>query len=228
MYNNHMNLLIKFSGEFFTSKDDISDDGKLFLQNLKKEQINSLYFVVGGGNRMRGKDSEYSRNGSDTIGVLSTIMNGYIMQEYLKILGMKSEIFSHFFGFGKMYNPFDAIKSFNNCNVVILTSGLGQVGYVSSDLSSVIKSLELNVDAMIKVTKVAGVYDRDPHNNKDAKLLQKISYEDVIKNNLSFMDVSAINIAKENDLSIGVTNAKNFIHFLNKNGIGSIVGKDFR
>ena len=219
-----MNVLIKFSGEFFDAKDALSNEGQQFLNVLKKNNISSGYCVVGGGNRMRGQNSVFERNASDKIGVLSTIMNGLILQESFKLLDINAVVFSHFADFGKKYNATDAINAYNQNKWVVLTSGLGSVGYVSTDLSSVIKALELKVDMMIKVTKVAGIYDKDPSEN-DAKLLNKVNYNQVLKDNLKVMDLSAIAIAEENNLKIGITNIENFEEFIKNNSVGSVITK---
>lgn len=217
-----MNILIKFSGEFFDAKDNLSEKGQQFLQILKKNNISSGYCVVGGGNRMRGKNSQMQRNISDKIGVLSTIMNGLILQSEFQKINMKANVFSHFSDFGQKYDAFDAINAYNANEWIILTSGLGNVGYISTDLSSVIKALELKVDMLIKVTKVPGVYDRDPSLTQ-AKLLTNIQYEEIINNKLEVMDLSAIAVACENRLKIGITNIENFEEFIKNPQIGSII-----
>lgn len=221
-----MNLLIKFSGEFFDAKDDLTSEGKELL-NLIKES-NRGYVVIGGGNRIRGRDSWYSRTGSDNIGVISTLMNGFILKEHLKHHEKKVKLFSHFIGFGNLYNPKDAIEAFESDHWVILASGLGRVSYVSTDLSSVIKALEVKANAVVKITKSGGVFDSDPKFNKDAKIIKNISHDEVLQKNLSVMDLSAIAIAAENQLPIAVMNVCDFKQFLNNENVGSIIGKDWR
>lgn len=222
-----MNILFKFSGEFFTSNDELTKDGIIFLNSIKTSDLKSGYIVVGGGNRIRGKESRLTRNTSDKLGVLSTIFNSFVLCEYLAMLGLPSVVFSHFNDFGIKYSPEDAVLAFSQEKFVILSSGLGSVGYISTDLSSVIKALELNVDALLKVTKVEGIYDKSPDQN-DAKLLNKVSYDDVIKKNLSVIDLAAVSIASENDLPIGICSVNNFSSFLKGEDTGSIIGYDWR
>lgn len=223
-----MNVLIKFSGEFFTEKDDLTDHGYKFLQQLSENNISSGYIIVGGGNRIRGKNSLLNRNYADQLGVLSTIMNSIVLQDSLDKINMKSVIYSHFNDFGKKYFPKFAKKDFGNNKWVILSSGLGSVGYVSTDLSAVIKSLELDVDAMIKITKVDGVYDKDPFTDINSNFRPSIEYDEIFDNRLGILDLSAVAIAAENNLSIGVTSIDNFTDFLNGDNCGSIIGKDWR
>ena len=154
-------------------------------------------------------------------------MNGIVLKANLIKLGFEAEVFSHFYGMSSYYSYEAAQTAYNNDKWVILTTGLGQVGYISTDLSSVIKSLELQVKAMLKVTKVVGVYDKDPV-NLDAKLIEHAQYKEVLENKLNVLDLSALEIASENNLSIGVCNIENFANFINKKGLGSVIGKDWR
>lgn len=220
-----MNLLIKFSGEFFESKDDLTQQGKDFLDCLSKED--NAYIVIGGGNRIRGRDSNYCRNASDNIGVISTLMNGYILKENMIQRKFKVKLFSHFQDFGTYYTPKDAIRAHEKGNWVILASGLGRVGYVSTDLSSVIKALETKADAVIKITQSDGIYDKDPK-YPDAKFIENISHAEVLTKQLAVMDAAAVAIASEHDLPIAILNIKDFDRFMKGEKVGSIIGIDWR
>lgn len=222
-----MSLLLKISGEFFSAKDELTDDGLCFLDQLKLSGLTSGYIVVGGGNRIRGNASSLSRNTSDKLGVISTIFNAFVLQEYLAIIQVKSVVFSHFEGFGVMYSSDLAMAAYEDGNWVILAGGLGCVGYVSTDLSSVIKSLELGVDAMLKITKADGVFDRSPE-MLNSKILHKVSYDEVLEKKLSVVDLSAVAIAAENDLPIGVCSIRNFPEFMQGGAVGSVIGYDWR
>lgn len=219
-----MNVLIKFSGEFFTEKDDLIKEGHEFLDKLVRSNLNCGYFVVGGGNRVRGANSFIDRNVADRLGVLSTIMNGIILTEKLVKLGQNAVLYSHFNDFGRFYSPQAAIKDYNQNKWVVLSSGLGVVGFVSTDLSAVVKSLELKVDAMIKITKVGGVYDKDPIKHSNAKLLSRVDYDYVLKNRLSVLDLAAMEIAAANNLPIGVISLERFFDFINDGVGGSFIG----
>jgi uridylate kinase len=110
---------------------------------------------------------------------------------------------------------------------VILASGLGKVGYISTDLSAVIKALEIKADAVIKISKLGGLYDKDPKSGP-AKLIKNISYEDVITRKLAVMDFSAIAIAAEHNLPVAITSIHDFPKFMDGEKVGSIVGNDWR
>lgn len=221
-----MNILIKFSGEFFEAKDDLTNEGKKILNVLNKND--NSYIVIGGGNRIRGRSSNYCRNASDNIGVISTLMNGYILKEHMIQKGFDVQLFSHFSDFGKQYNPKDAIKSYEKGNWVILASGLGRVGYISTDLSSVIKALELKVDGIVKITATGGLYDKDPKKHEDAKFISNISNDEVLNKRLAVMDLAAVAIAAENNMPIAIVGIDEFSNFINKQKVGSIIGKDWR
>lgn len=220
-----MNILIKFSGEFFDTKDDLSPEGRDFLNQFKPDQ--HCYVVIGGGNRMRGRDSRHKQPASDNIGVISTLMNGFILKENLLDRGYKVKLFSHFVGFGDLYYHRAAIEAYNHGNWVIFASGLGKVGYISTDVNSVIKGLEVGVEAVVKITKSGGVFDKDPKLGV-ATLIEHISHQEVIEKRLAVMDIAAIAIAAENDLSIAVMTAHDFPKFMAGQNVGSIIGKDFR
>jgi len=221
-----MNLLVKFSGEFFDSKDSLSEIGKEFLENMK--DVERAYVVIGGGNRIRGRSSSFRRPGSDRIGVLSTLMNGFILKESLEEMGKKVAIFSHFSDFGQVYDYQQAKTEFENHKWVIFAGGLGRVYYISTDVNSVIKSLEVGADAVVKLTKNGGVYDKDPSVYEDAQVIPNLTYDEVLTNKLAIMDFAAIAIASENNLPIAVLNIKDFPKFLAGEKVGSIIGKDWR
>jgi uridylate kinase len=221
-----MNLLIKFSGEFFDSKDSLSNIGKEFLESMK--DVERAYVVIGGGNRIRGRSAAYHRPGSDRIGVLSTLMNGFILKEYLENTGRKVAIFSHFADFGRVYDYQQAKAEFEDHKWVIFAGGLGRVAYVSTDVNSVIKALEVGANAVVKLTKEYGVYDKDPSKFEDANLIPHLSHEEVLARKLPVMDYAAIAIAAENNLPIAVMNVLDLPRFLANENVGSIIGNDWR
>lgn len=221
-----MNLLIKFSGEFFDSKDVLSSIGKEFLETMK--DVERAYIVIGGGNRIRGRSAAYHRPGSDRIGVISTLMNGFILKEYLETMGKNVELFSHFNDFGKMYDYQAAKLAFEDHKWVIFAGGLGKVAYISTDVNSVIKALEVGAHAVVKLIKEFGVYDKDPSKFPDAKLISNLTHDQVLEQKLPVMDYAAIAIANENDLPIAVMNILDLPKFLANEKVGSIIGKDWR
>lgn len=220
-----MNILIKFSGEFFTAQDELTPEGKSWLQNLMK--FKRGYIVTGGGNRIRGRNSEYSRNAADNLGVLSTLMNAFILQENMRRANLKVKIFSHFFQFGEYYDPELAKSAFEEHNWIIFGSGLGKVGYVSTDLNSVIKALEVGAKAIIKISNACGVWDKDPK-LAGAKLISNISHDEVIARKLHVLDFSALEIAAENKLPIAIIGIQDFSAFISGENVGSIIGTDWR
>lgn len=220
-----MNILIKFSGEFFDQKDDMSQEGHDFLNHFKPGQ--NCYVVIGGGNRVRGRDSKHQQPASDNIGIISTLMNGFVLKENLLARGFKAKLFSHFIGFGDLYAHRDAIEAHKNGNWVIFASGLGKVGYISTDVNSVIKALEVGAHGVIKITKSGGVYDRDPKLG-EANLLPHVTHQEAIEKKLAVMDIAAMAIAADNNLPIAVITSHDFEKFMNGQKVGSVIGKDWR
>lgn len=222
-----MNILLKFSGEFFTVKDDITQECIVLLNSIYESEMKSGYIVVGGGNRVRGKESSLNRNTSDKLGVLSTVFNAFILKDFLLRMGKKAEVFSPFSDFGVKYSPEIAMSYFYQDCFVILAGGLGTVGYVSTDLTAVVRALELNVDGFLKITKVDGVYDKNP-SLFGAKILPFVSYQEVLDKKLEVMDLGAIAVAAENQLPIGVCSVDSCLSFFNGEKVGSIIGYDWR
>jgi uridylate kinase len=220
-----MSILIKFSGEFFQPSDSMSLDGEKFLDQIV--QIDPCYIVTGGGNRLRGRDSNYDRNAADNIGVLSTLMNAFILKENLRLRGKESVVFSHFNDFGEPYDANKAKQAIKDGKFVIFGSGLGKVGYISTDTASVIKALEVGACGIIKITKIGGVFDKIPL-EKDSKLLDFVSYDFLLQKGYEVLDLPALALAKGNNLSVAVMDIKNFTAFLNGEKVGSIIGSDFR
>jgi uridylate kinase len=214
-----MNVLIKFSGEFFTPYDSLIPVGLEVLNEIT--QLSSAYMVVGGGNRIRGRSSNLPRNAADHLGIISSMMNSFVLNAELQNRKLKSQVFTHFASFGAMYDPDIAKSTFENGSFVIFGSGLGRVGYCSTDLNSVVKSLEVGADVMIKITKVGGVFDKDPSVFNDAVLLPNPTYDQLITQNLNVCDIAAIGLAKEHNLPIVILSAEEFPLYLKGKKVGS-------
>ena len=220
-----MSILIKFSGAFFTPSDSMSLEGEKFLDQIV--QIDPCYIVTGGGNRLRGRDSNYDRNAADNIGVLSTLMNAFILKENFRLRGKEAVIFSHFSDFGIPYDPSKAKQAIKDGKFVIFGSGLGKVGYVSTDTASVIKALEVGAAGVVKITKVGGVFDKLPI-DENSKLLDFVSYDFLLEKGFDVLDLPALALAKCNNLSVAVMDVQSFRSFLKGEKVGSIIGSDFR
>jgi uridylate kinase len=141
------------------------------------------------------------------MGMLATIINACALQETLEKMGQPTRVLSAIEvpaiceGFIRRR----AIRHLERGRVVILAGGTGNP-FFTTDTCAALRASELDVDLLIKATKVDGVFDSDPMKNPDAKLFDTLTYEDVLKQNLKVMDHSAISLCRENHVPVIVLN----------------------
>jgi uridylate kinase len=230
----HKRVLLKVSGEVLQGKASFGYDMAALeyisneIASLKKTGT-QVCLVVGGGNILRGKQLAGSklikRATADYMAMLATVMNALALQSALISLGLKAQIFSAM-TMHTMCEPYSrhaAIESLENGKIVLFAGGIGNP-FVTTDTVSVIRSIEMDCDMLIKGTQVDGVYSADPKKDKYAKLYKKISHAEVTSKNLGIMDLSAIHIAQQHHLPIMVFNLHkkgNLLRII-KNGITKI------
>jgi uridylate kinase len=209
-------VLLKVSGQSFCKPGGFGIDGQQIASI--GERIRNICrigpqvaVVVGGGNFLRGENfsevSKIPRNTADYMGMLATIINACALQEMLEKLGQPTRVLSAI-AVSAICEPFirrRAIHHFDKGRIVILAGGTGNP-FFTTDTCAALRAAELNVDLLIKATKVDGVYSEDPTKNPDAELFTKLSYEDVLKKNLRIMDHSAVSLCRENKIPIVVLN----------------------
>ena len=204
-------ILFKISGEGLAGGKGFGYDNES-LENISKE-IKSIYdlgielcLVVGGGNIFRGvQNTKMDRNNADYMGMLATIMNGIALSTYLLDIGIQSEIQSAL-TIDKLcdcYNRNKALKALKDGKILLFVGGTGNP-FFTTDTASVLRSVEMQCDAIFKGTQVNGVYNKDPKKFNDAKRYKTVTFDDVIKNNLKIMDQTAFALAKDNNLPIVV------------------------
>jgi uridylate kinase len=167
--------------------------------------------VVGAGNFIRGnkfsEKTQIPRNTADYMGMLTTIINACALQETLEKLGATTRVMSAI-DVEALCEPFilrRAMRHFEQGRIVILAGGTGNP-YFTTDTCAALRAAELEVDLLIKATKVDGVYSDDPQKNPKAKLFEKLSYQEVLEKNLRVMDHSAISLCRDNKIPIIVLN----------------------
>jgi uridylate kinase len=209
-------VLLKLSGESFCKAGGFGIDG-VQLESIAERimQVHKLgvqvAVVVGGGNFLRGetfsKKSHIPRHTADYMGMLATVINACALQETLEGLGQPTRVLSAI-EVSAICEPFirrKAIKHLEEGRVAILAGGTGNP-FFSTDTCAALRASELDANVIIKATKVDGVYDDDPIKNPDAKLFDKISYQDILNKNLRVMDHAAISLCSENKIPIIVLN----------------------
>ena len=209
-------VLLKLSGESFCRPGGFGIEGES-LRSIA-ERISDICklgpqvsVVVGGGNFLRGENfsraSQIPRNTADYMGMLATLINACALQETLEKLGQPTRVLSAI-EVSAICEPFirrRALRHFEKGRVVILAGGTGNP-FFTTDTCAALRASELEVELLIKATKVEGVYSDDPKKNPKAELFEKLTYNEVLKKNLRIMDLSAISLCRDNNIPIVVLN----------------------
>jgi uridylate kinase len=208
-------ILLKLSGESLMGERVYGiDNGVLrrYAEEIKKvhDLGAEVGIVIGGGNIYRGADN--SKDGIDKVtgdhmGMLATVINALALQSALEHHGLLTRCLSAI-NMEKIAEPYirrRAVRHLEKGRVVIFAAGTGNP-YFTTDTAAVLRAIEIEADAILKGTRVDGVYDSDPEKNASAKYFPQISYADVLKHNLQVMDLTAITLSKENKLPIIVFN----------------------
>ncbi len=209
-------VLLKLSGESFCAPGGFGIEGSA-LESLAERIFQlcrlgpQVAIVVGAGNFIRGatfsQRSRIPRNTADYMGMLATIINACALQETLEKLGQPTRVLSAI-EVNALCEPFirrKALWHLENGRVAILAGGTGNP-FFTTDTCAALRASELEADVLIKATKVNGVYSDDPEKHPDAKLFDKLSYEDLINKNLRIMDHSAVSLCRENNIPVIVLN----------------------
>ena len=227
-------VLLKLSGEALAAGQGFGVDTKRVeeiaaeLQDVHSLGI-QIAIVVGGGNFFRGTEqSEMDRVAADHMGMLATVINALAMQDALEKLGVYTRVMSAI-EMHQVAEPFirrRAIRHLEKGRVIVFAAGTGNP-YFSTDTAASLRAMEIKADAILKATKVDGIYDADPVQVKDARMFDRISYMDVLKKGLKVMDSTAISLCKDNNLPIVVFNLNkrgNIRRVVTGEKIGSLVG----
>ena len=203
-------VLLKLSGDAFAPSEGdfgISAESIALMATQLQEIVGlgvQVAVVVGGGNIWRGRQApRMDRARADYIGMLATVMNALALQDGLEQLGVNTRVQTaiQMAQIAEPYIPLRAIRHLEKGRVVIFAAGMG-VPYFSTDTTAAQRALEIKAEAILKGTKVDGVYDSDPNLNPDARKFESLAYIDVLKLGLTVMDATAISLCMENGLPI--------------------------
>ncbi|MHC4855206.1 MAG: UMP kinase [Planctomycetota bacterium] len=209
-------VLLKLSGESFCKPGGFgieADPIESIAERIAKiaQSGFQVAIVVGGGNFLRGatfsQKSHIPRTTADYMGMLATVINACALQETLEKNGQPTRVCSAI-EVSAICEPFirrRAIRHLEVGRVVILAGGTGNP-FFSTDTCAALRASELNANLMIKATKVDGVYTDDPMRNPDAKLIEAMTYQNVLEQNLKVMDPAAISLCRESRIPIVVLN----------------------
>ena len=202
-------VLLKLSGEALAGDQGYGIDPKV-VDRLSEEIAEivrdgvQLAVVVGGGNIFRGLAGSaegMDRAQADYIGMLATVMNALALQDAFERHGIFSRVQSAI-NMQEVSEPYirrRAIRHLEKGRVVILAAGTGNP-YFTTDTTAALRACELDVDCLMKATKVDGVYDSDPAKNPEAKRFDRITYMDVLNRGLNVMDATATSLCMDNDV----------------------------
>jgi uridylate kinase len=208
-------VLLKLSGESLMGENDFGIDSKVIRQyarDIKEVQDLGVQvgIVIGGGNIYRGvsnSDDGIDKVTGDHMGMLATLINALALQSALEHEGLFTRLMSAI-RMDVIAEPFirrRAVRHLEKGRIVIFGAGTGNP-YFTTDTAAALRAVEIEADAIIKGTRVDGVYDSDPEENPGAMKFPEISYIDVLKKDLRVMDMTAITLCRENKLPILVFN----------------------
>lgn len=207
----YQRVLLKISGEALMGNREYGLDPET-VSRVAKEIASvaalgaEVCVVIGGGNIFRGVSA--SANGmeratADYMGMLATVMNALAMQSALEQIGIQTRVQSAI-PMAAVCEPYirrRAMRHMEKGRIVIFTAGTGNP-FFTTDTAAALRATEMDCDAMLKATKVDGVYSADPMKDPTAEHYDELSYLDVINQDLRVMDASAITLARENGIPI--------------------------
>ncbi len=228
-------ILLKISGEALLGDKSYGVDPSVMYEIAKEiasvqELGVEIGLVVGGGNIFRGISGAakgMDRASADQMGMLATVLNALALQDALKRVNVPVRVLSAI-EIGRVAEPFiraRALKHLEKGRVVIFAAGTGNP-FFTTDTAAALRALEINAQVLFKATKVDGIYDSDPEKNPNAKKFDSLTYEEVIKRQLAFMDTAAISLAMNARLPVIVFNMKikgNIKRAVLGEAVGSIV-----
>jgi uridylate kinase len=210
-------VLLKLSGEALLGEQSFGIDvnvARSVAEEIKQahELGTQIAVVVGGGNIFRGVSASagnMDRASADYIGMLATVMNSVVLQDALEKTGVHTRVLSAI-NIPQLAEPFirrRAIRHLEKRRVVILAAGTGNP-FFSTDSAAALRALEIKADAILKGTKVDGVYSADPMKDSTATRFDCITFQEVLEKRLRVMDASAISLCRDNNVPIIVFNMR--------------------
>ena len=208
-------ILLKLSGEAMMGRQGLGIDPEVVnavameLKEVKELGV-EIGLVIGGGNIFRGLSASargMDRVTADYMGMLATVINALALQDFLERYDVHTRVLTAI-KMEQLAEPFirrRAIRHLEKGRIVIFAGGTGNP-YFTTDTAAALRAIEIEADAIIKGTKVDGVYDDDPKINENAIKFDQLSYMDVVKKRLKVMDSTAVTLCMDNDLPIIVFN----------------------
>lgn len=205
-------IVLKLSGEALLPADSSYGVGLNTAVSIADEIVSvvkkgvQVGVVIGGGNIFRGTEAAregMERSAADTIGMLATVINSLALQEVLERRGLEARVMTSvpMQGVAEAFTRQEAIAHLAQGRVVIYAGGTG-LPYFSTDTAAALRALQTQADAILKATKVDGVYSDDPVTNPGASKFDRLTYMEVLQKRLRVMDATAISMCMDHKLPI--------------------------
>jgi uridylate kinase len=228
-------ILLKLSGESLMGEKQYGIDSERvaqYAQDIKAVHTGGVQIaiVIGGGNIFRGLSAEKAgmdRVQADYMGMLATVINSMALQDALEKLGIKTRLMTAI-KMEQICEPFirrRAVRHLEKGRIVIFGAGTGNP-YFTTDTAASLRAIEIQADAVMKGTRVDGIYTADPEKNPNATRYDEITFQEVYDKSLNVMDMTAFTLCQENSLPIIVFDMNkpgNFIRIADGDSIGTIV-----
>ncbi len=208
-------LLLKLSGEALRGDSDYGISPAV-IERIADEarQVRALgvelAIVIGGGNIFRGVAGAakgMDRTSADYMGMLATVINSMAIQDGFEKKGMYTRVMSGL-EMPRVAEPFirrRAMRHLEKGRIVVFAAGTGNP-YFTTDTAAALRAVEINADAVLKATKVDGIYDADPEKVPDAKKYDTLTYDECLARHLKVMDATSVSLCRENSMPIVVFN----------------------
>jgi len=214
----YQRIVLKLSGEALQGKKSHGIDHTVLstlARQIKEIRLLDVdvAIVLGAGNILRGQENinsqglDLDRSVADYMGMLATVINGLALQDALEKNNMPTRVMTAI-EMERIAEPYirrRAIRHLEKGRVLIFVAGTGNP-YFTTDTAAALRAMEINADAILKATKVDGIYSADPFKVKDAKRFRRVKYIDVVRKSLKVMDATAVTLCMEKKIPIIVFN----------------------
>ncbi|CAD7774425.1 MAG: Uridylate kinase [Candidatus Methanoperedenaceae archaeon GB50] len=211
----YQRVMLKISGEALLGYQDFGISAEVLkrvsqeISKVAKTGI-QIAIVIGGGNIFRGREAKklgIDQATGDYMGMLATLINALALQVALENQGLEVRVMSaiNMIAIAEPYIRRRAIRHLEKGRIVIFAAGTGNP-YFTTDMASALRAAEIEAEVILKATKVDGVYEKDPLQDKNAKKYDHLSYIEVLQKQLRIMDAAAVSLCMDNKIPIIVFN----------------------
>lgn len=204
-------ILLKLSGESLMGQQNSGIDPKhlqIYIEQIIKvrELGVQMGIVIGGGNIFRGlsgTEAGFDRVKGDYMGMLATVINGLALQSGFQSKGIPARVFTsiRMEPVAEFWNRDRVIESLEQNEICIFSAGTGNP-FFTTDTTAALRAVEIRAEALLKGTRIDGIYSADPEKDPTATKFDSISFDEAITKNLRIMDQTAFTLCKENNLPV--------------------------